>query len=75
MAKMTTQLLRKAAKKIAKLNPGQEVTGIEFEDGSGHKFNYNLDGGPAKFLDLGKEFLENKPDPEFDAGDHIKPNT
>jgi hypothetical protein len=30
----------------------KEVTAIQFEDGSGNKFNYQLDGGDWQFIDL-----------------------
>lgn len=30
----------------------ETITGIEFEDGSGFKFNYHINGGRWKFIDL-----------------------
>lgn len=29
----------------------ESITGIQFEDGSGHKFNYQLNGGNWQFVD------------------------
>jgi hypothetical protein len=72
MANMNTELLVQAARVLANLFPGKDVTGIEFEDGSGHKFNYHLSGGKWQYVDLGKAFLKSKP--EFDAGDHLLVN-
>ncbi len=36
---------------------GEEITGIQFEDGSGHKFNYHTISGKWVFRDLGKHFV------------------
>lgn len=32
------------------------VTGIQFEDGSGHKFNYHTSEGKWQFIDLGRQW-------------------
>jgi len=31
---------------------GENVTGIQFEDGSGKKFNFQINGGNWQFIDL-----------------------
>lgn len=40
-----------------KKQSGLEVTGIEFEDGSGYKFNYHLDCGKWQFIDFSRVSL------------------
>lgn len=37
---------------IGKQKPSNKVTAIQYEDGSGFKFNYQLDYGPWQFIDL-----------------------
>lgn len=46
----TTQLI-KALRLIAKLEK-KEVTAIQFEDGSGYKFNFQVNCGKWQFIDL-----------------------
>ena len=53
---MTTIQLLKAAIIIAQLT-GKEVTAIQFEDGSGRKFNYQLNGGEWQFIDFAEQRL------------------
>lgn len=53
--KLTGNLLAKAAKHITRSYGN--VTAIQFEDGSGHKFNYQIDCGKWEFIDLGAEWL------------------
>ncbi len=48
----TTEKLIKAAVKLQQLHPLSEITGIQFEDGSGYKVNYQLDGGKWFFKNL-----------------------
>lgn len=48
-----TYTLRQAMAKIeANLNRGCIITGIQFEDGSGYKFNVQIDGGKWEFVNL-----------------------
>jgi hypothetical protein len=50
--KLTTQRLVEAAHLLG-LIVKAEVSGIQFEDGSGYKFNYQLDGTTEwKFIDF-----------------------
>lgn len=51
----TTQLLVRAAETISK-KLEMAISGIQFEDGSGYKFNYHCVGGNWAFMDLGKEW-------------------
>jgi hypothetical protein len=52
MNKMNTLRLLQAAAWIAQASK-KEVTAIQFEDGSGYKFNFQLEGSSDwKFLDL-----------------------
>lgn len=50
--KTTTDNLIKGANILAALYPGSEVTAIQFEDGSGYKFNFQLNSGKWQFADL-----------------------
>lgn len=54
--KQTTGLLMQAANEISKLMDGN-VTAIEFEDGSCHNFNYKINYGRWKFINLGPSWL------------------
>lgn len=55
--KMSTATLATAANLISWLKK-TDVTGIQFEDGSGQKFNYQLDGNQKWFfIDLEQEDL------------------
>lgn len=54
--KQTTGLLMQAANEISKLMDGH-VTAIEFEDGSCHNFNYKINYGHWKFINLGPSWL------------------
>jgi len=50
----TTQLLA-ALQVLQSIHPtaaGEEITAIQFEDGSGYKFNYQVNCGPWQFIDL-----------------------
>jgi hypothetical protein len=69
---MTTELLVQAAQVLGNLFPNRNVTAIQFEDGSGYKFNYQLDGGKWEYVSLGRDF--SKKLKEFDAGDHLLVN-
>lgn len=46
------QAAREITRQIADL-----VTGIQFEDGSGHKFNYHTSDGKWQFIDLGHQWV------------------
>lgn len=37
---------------VKALNPDNQITGIDFEDGSGYKFNYRVNNGKWTFVDL-----------------------
>lgn len=39
------------------LQKGHKVTGIQFEDGSGYKFNYQVNGGKWQFINLNTHTL------------------
>lgn len=41
---------------ILKRITGKEITAIQFEDGSGKKFNYQSGGGKWEFKDLSEHF-------------------
>lgn len=47
--KTTTLRLIEAARWISRYENG-EITAIQFEDGSGDKFNYQVNGGSWKFI-------------------------
>lgn len=52
-----TAKLLEGAVLIAQLM-GKEVTAIQFEDGSGYKFNYQLDNSCEwKFIDMSRQLL------------------
>lgn len=65
MPKMNSMTLIAAIVCIADLT-GKEVTAIQFEDGSGHNFNYQIAGSNWFFINL------DKTDAEVDA--RIKQN-
>lgn len=56
MVNMNTKNLAAALQIIHESNPGKQVIMIEFEDGSGHKFNFQFKGEKRSFIDLTKEF-------------------
>ena len=75
---MTTSLLVKAALQLSGIGDDEQITQIEFEDVSGHKFNYTIGTGKPQFIDLGKAFLEdldgvNKCQPEMKTYDIYHP--
>jgi hypothetical protein len=53
MNKMTTTTLVQAALIISKI-VAAEITAIQFEDGSGYKFNYQANNGNWAFIDLSR---------------------
>lgn len=57
--KCTNNILMKAIASI-KDTAGGVVTAIQFEDGSGYKFNYQLDGGQWQFINLGQAWYDQK---------------
>lgn len=48
----TSYKLAEAIDILAFLNKGSQVTAVQFEDGSGYKFNYQLNHGEWKFIDF-----------------------
>ena len=56
MVNMNTKNLAAALQIIHERNPDKQVIMIEFEDGSGHKFNFQFKGEKRSFIDLTKEF-------------------
>lgn len=57
MALLKSDNLKTAIDLLSEIHEGHVVTAIQFEDGSGHKFNYQLDGtGQWIFINLSKAF-------------------
>lgn len=53
--KTTTERLLQALAILGKIFPtqaGEDVTAIQFEDGSGTKFNYQINSGKWLYVDL-----------------------
>ena len=64
---MNTQTLVTAAIIIAQMAK-KPVTAIEFEDGTGTKFNYKISGSNKwSFINLEKELLNLEPKPEIES--------
>ena len=48
----TTENLLKAKVILQEMNEGKEVTAIQYEDGSGRRFNYQINSGKWEYIDL-----------------------
>jgi hypothetical protein len=48
----TTENLLKAITILQEMNAGKEVTAIQYEDGSGRRFNYQINSGKWQYIDL-----------------------
>lgn len=48
----TTENLLKAIAILQEMNAGKEVTAIQYEDGSGRRFNYQINSGKWQYVDL-----------------------
>lgn len=51
-APITYTLTQAIGKIEASLIKGSKVTAIQFEDGSGYKFNVQIDGGKWKYINI-----------------------
>jgi hypothetical protein len=51
-APLTYTLIQAIGKIEANLITGSKVTAIQFEDGSGYKFNVQIDGGKWEFINI-----------------------
>lgn len=70
--KITTARLLEAAILISQMK-GKEVTAIQFEDGSGNKFNYQLDSsGIWEFIDLSRYNLSSVYYHQLDLLDEVR---